>query len=102
MGATDLGLSTIAYTQATVAVNNTTAVDVLQPNAQRQYALFINDSANIIYLMIGATAVASQGIRLNPNGGSYEMAPVYNNLSGLKVSAISAAGTGQNLLVVSG
>lgn len=41
----------------------------------RNYVTFVNDSANNIYLTEGvpASSTASIGIRLNANGGSYEV-----------------------------
>jgi hypothetical protein len=48
--------------------------EVTNANEARKYLLLVNDSASVIYLRLedGAAAV-HQGIRLNANGGSYEM-----------------------------
>ncbi len=46
---------------------------VLAANRKRAYALFVNDSAIVQYLSFGPSAAVNQGIRLNANGGSYEM-----------------------------
>ncbi len=44
---------------------------LLPPNGARTSILFINDSANVIYLSKAGPAVLNRGIRLNPLGGSY-------------------------------
>jgi hypothetical protein len=46
---------------------------VRQANRRRTSALFINDSAQPMYLAKALTAAVNRGIRLNPNGGSYEI-----------------------------
>jgi hypothetical protein len=89
-------ISTITHT----AVNTTTASGAaLAANAKRLYALLVNDSDTDIYIKLGATAVAHQGIRLNANGGSYEL----NQNTGMYTGAINAihAGTGAKVLLVS-
>jgi len=35
--------------------------------------VIVNDSDVVIYLGVGAAAVLNQGIRLNANGGAYEI-----------------------------
>ena len=42
---------------------------VIAANAARRMAVIVNDSANVVYLAIGAPAVLNSGIRLNPLGG---------------------------------
>lgn len=61
----------------------------LAANANRKGATFVNDSVNTIYLGIGANAVVGSGIRLNANGGAYEI-----NGFNLNVQAINAIATG--------
>jgi len=51
----------------------TTSVLVLPANEGRRYASFVNDSLETIYLSLGQEAVIGQGIRLNPEGGWYEI-----------------------------
>ncbi len=46
---------------------------VLAANPNRADADFVNDGDNVIYLARGNAAVLNQGIRLNPNGGSYHI-----------------------------
>jgi hypothetical protein len=73
----------------------------LAANVNRKYARFQNDSANTIYLKIGAAAVLNQGIRLNANGGSYEMSAAIGNLD-LRVVYCITSVAAQNLLVGEG
>lgn len=64
---------------------------VLAANAQRYTATFVNDSDETIYLRLGLTAVASEGIRLNAAGGSYDI-DAGNLYTGI-VTAICASGS---------
>lgn len=81
----------------TVPVVTTTTHVVLQPNRNRSYALLINDSDTIIYIMKGKTAVLNRGIRLNASGGSYEINST--NLYKGEVAAIHA-GVGNKVLLI--
>lgn len=79
-----------------------TSTSVLSANRGRQYALFVNDSSNIIYLRLdGVAATANTGIRLSANGGSYEMSPLQGNLTQTAITAIALTGS-SNLLVTEG
>lgn len=64
---------------------------VLEDNPQRLYALLVNDSDSIAYLSLGVPAVANSGIRLNANGGSYEINTT--NLWQGRIYAISTGAT---------
>lgn len=90
----------ITGTATAVSVGIATGL-ALPANANRKYASFQNDSDTTIYLMISGSAVLNQGIRLNPNGGSYEMSPATGNLDTRAVNAISSAAA-KNLLVREG
>lgn len=96
------GAGTITTLTSTEAAVTNASGAALATNANRKYALFINDSANTIYLMVGATAVANKGIRLNASGGSYEMSPKIGNLSTAAVNAIAGVAGPSNLLVSEG
>jgi hypothetical protein len=74
-------------------------VAALAANTSRRWALFINDSSVVMYLMVGATAVANQGIRLQPGGGAFELSPNNGNLDLSAVNVIAASGSGNVLLV---
>jgi hypothetical protein len=87
-----------AHTVATVGVATGA---VLAANANRKYALIINDSDSTIYLKIGADAVMNQGIRLNANGGSYEMCSANGNLALGVINGISS-GANKNVIVTEG
>lgn len=61
-------------TPANTGVNVTTAsTAILAANSDRLYAIIVNASDTLIYLGIGAAAVAGKGIYLKANGGSYEI-----------------------------
>jgi hypothetical protein len=64
---------------------------VLAANPERRYLILTNDSDSPIYLAIAVAAVLDQGIRLNANGGWYEMLEGQNLHTGA-VYAISNAG----------
>ena len=79
---------------------STSAVTALAANPDRRGALLINDSDVAIYIKLGATAVAAEGLRINANGGSIEFNEVGGpHFTGL-ISAIAASGSGKNLLVM--
>jgi hypothetical protein len=90
--------SAIANTAATIGAATGVA---LAANANRKYALLVNDSDSAIYLNIGAAAALNSGIRLNAQGGSYEMSAAYGNLDTRAINAISS-GAGKILLVTEG
>ena len=99
---TDIGISDAdAYTTpAHTAVNVTTTTGaVLAANANRLYALLVNDSDTVIYIKLGAAAVANQGIRLNADGGNYEMSAMLGNLYTGAINGIHA-GTGNKVLMM--
>jgi hypothetical protein len=74
---------------------------VLATNQGRKYALIVNDSSVVCYLNLGSTAVANEGIRVNANGGSYEMSRNIGNLYTGAINGILVSGTA-TLLVTEG
>jgi hypothetical protein len=73
----------------TTAVNTavsvgTSSTAVIGQNVGRREITIVNDSANTVYLALGATAAMNSGIRLNASGGAYT-----TNLWEGAVSAIS-------------
>lgn len=89
-------VSYLAPTSATVGVATAEAVAA---NGERKYLLLVNDSDSVIYLGVGFDAVLNKGIRLNANGGAFEMLrDVGGNFSMQAVNAIST-GAGKNLTV---
>lgn len=87
-----------AVADTAVLVQVATTV-VLAANPRRADAVFVNDSNTEIYLARGNDAVMNAGIRLNANGGSYEI-----NRNNLFLGAINAIATGgdKNLTVSEG
>lgn len=73
---------------------------VLSSTPSRTYALFVNDSANAIYLNLSSdgTVADDYTVRLNANGGSYEILPE-NMYSGDVFASSSAA---SNLSITEG
>ncbi len=74
---------------------------ILSANANRVYALFVNDSDTTVYLALGAAAVVNTGIRLNALGGNYEMSKKIGNLYTGAVNGISGI-AGKVVLVTEG
>ena len=89
-------IGTVVDGAVTVGAVSTIA---LVANGQRTNAVFVNDSAQVIYLARGNPAVIGDGIRLNPAGGSYEIDDT--NLFRGQINAICALG-GANLCVSEG
>ena len=85
-------------TDTKVAVDTSTTV-VLAANASRKDAVFVNDSNKPIYLARGNDAVLNQGIRLDADGGTYQI-----NRNNLFLGAINAIAEGgaKNLTVSEG
>ena len=79
-------------THSVVTVGSATTV-VLAVNTARKGALFINDSDEVMYLKFGASAVMNQAIRLNANGGSYEMSQELGNNVTSAVNGICTSGS---------
>lgn len=90
--AVQLAQASLTMTHSNFTVTTTSAT-YLATNANRKYARFQNDGATIIYLNFGATAVAGQGIRLEANGGVFEISAANGNLTTGGVRAIVASGT---------
>lgn len=93
--------SLTAITHSVLTVT-TTSQQALAANPDRKYAMLINDSDTVIYIKIGVLAVVGEGIRLNPNGGSYEMSSAIGNLYTGAINAIHVGTGNKNLLVLEG
>jgi len=50
-----------------------TSTQLIAANEGRKYLVLVNDSNEVIYASLGSAAVMNQGIRVNANGGSYEI-----------------------------
>lgn len=93
-------LTPINYTSS-----STSPIRILNANYNRIYALIVNDSDTAMYIYpvnfsststASTTVIAGRGIRLNANGGSYEI-DVNNTYVGEVWLATSTAG--KNVLV---
>jgi len=89
-------VATATPTKISVGSSDT---QILVANASRKFAVFVNDSDEVIYLSLSATAVINEGIRLNAHGGAYEINLM--NLYTGEVAAICSSGT-KNLTVTEG
>lgn len=78
-----------------VATVGTTSLAFLNANPQRNYAILVNDSLQDIWLGFGEAAVSDKGIRLNSEGGNYEI--TWKNLF---VGTISAISKSANVLLI--
>lgn len=87
----------LSYTHTTVSVG-ATSTTVLAASTTRRWLLLVNDSDEVMYIKVGAAAVMNAGIRINANGGSFEMSQDLGNLSSAVIYGICASGT-KNLLV---
>lgn len=90
----------LAIAHTTASMTGTSAA-VLAANQGRKYALIVNDGSTACYLNLGSTAVANEGIRVNANGGSYEMSRGWGNLFTGVINGILNSGTA-TLLVTEG
>ena len=77
---------------STTAVG-TSSVKILSLDPARSYALFTNDSDTAIYLNLSSasTTLDNFAVRLNANGGSYEISANRDNLYSGEVWASSTA-----------
>jgi hypothetical protein len=77
-------------------------VQVLAANSSRKYALIVNDSDTTIYLKLGSAAAVHEGIRINANGGYFEMGAAQGNLYTGAVNAVHDGVGDKTLLVTEG
>ncbi len=89
-----------AFTQA-IGTVGTASSTLLNANANRRYALVTNDSDTAIYLKIGAAAVVGNSIRINANGGCFEID--YGNLMTGTITGITpSTGAFKNVCIFEG
>ena len=97
-GALLVELAEPAAAAVSASVNVTAqGVTVLAANPARKGAVLVNDSDAVIYLKLGTDPATDAAIRLNANGGSYEINAV-NLYTGI-VTAIHAGQGDKRLLV---
>ena len=87
----------VIMAHTTASMTSTTGA-VLAVNQDRKYALIGNDGSVDVYLNLGGTAVAHQGIRVNANGGSYEISREHGNLTPVVINGITVSGTATALV----
>lgn len=75
---------------------------VLSDNPHRRYVCIVNDSNETIYLTLNSEAVLHEGVRLNANGGSYEISQQIGNVYFGSIYAIHAEEGNKRLLVTEG
>lgn len=91
----------ITMTHTVVTVGATTTAALAADTADtRSYVLLVNDSDEAMYIKCGAAAVMNAGIRINANGGSYEMSAAQGNLVHAAINAICASGSKKLLVTV--
>jgi hypothetical protein len=88
----------LAISHASAVAVTTSSTTVLAANPARLYALLVNDSDTTLYLALGDPAVAGRGIRLNAQGGAYEISQLLGNLYTGVITAIHA-GTGSKSIL---
>ena len=94
-----LSKALISTTNTSVSVGSS-STSILVANTSRKTATFVNDSDEVIYLTLGEyDAIMNKGIRLNANGGSYEIN--VTNLYNGAITAICTSGS-KNLCVTEG
>ena len=80
-------IKTLAHTAPTVG---TSSGAVLAANDDRSYVKIINDSDTVIYLKVGVAAVLNEGIRVEANGGAFDMSADLGNLDTRAINGISS------------
>ncbi|WP_269850684.1 hypothetical protein [Methanosarcina horonobensis] len=86
---------TPTHSKATIGTSSTT---VIAANANRKALIIINDGTESMYIKLGASAVMAEGIRINANGGAYELSKELGNLYTGAINGICASGN-MNVLV---
>lgn len=71
----------------------TASTQILAAFADRTYGLIVNDGAVDIYIKLGGTAVAHEGILVKADGGSYEWGHDFGNGYQGVVNGITASGS---------
>ena len=80
-------MSSTASTSTTSVSVGITDTLIVPRNIGRREITIVNDGANTVYLALGRTAVAGNGVRLNANGGSYTTSQWDGEIRGIAVTA---------------
>jgi len=79
----DEKLDCVINTAGGTAVDvGTSSTLIVSAHASTKYVLIVNNSDTVIYIRLGGAAALNQGIRLNPNGGAYEISSTINKYAG--------------------
>lgn len=90
-----------SYTVAAHTVVNVNGnTNIIAANTSRKYLLVINDSDTVIYLTLGGDAAVNSGIRLNANGGNYEMSLQQGSVFTGLINANHGGGAADKLLLI--
>lgn len=92
-------LGTVTHTAVNCAATST---QLVAASSSRRYLLIVNDSDTDIYIKLGATAVAHEGILLKAEGGAFESSPAYDLLFMGAVNGIHAGSGNKVVLVTEG
>lgn len=80
-----------------------TSTAVIAADDSRKYLILINDSDTVMYVSFGAAATLYSGVRINANGGNYEMSAAFgNNFVGAIYAIHESTGNTKRLLVNEG
>lgn len=89
----------VSHSVVNVAITST---QVVAANTSRGFLLIENDSDTSLYCKIGVAAVVNEGIRINSNGGSFEMSRTNRNLDTRAVNCIHGGAGTKTMLVTEG
>lgn len=104
MGWNAQGNPSVSVTHGSVTAASSVSQVALAASSERKWAYFVNDGTTAVYLVIATStgaAAKNTGIRLNANGGTYEMSSAKGNLDIRTVHVITAESTGHVVLVAS-
>jgi len=97
-GGTQTAYSYTVAAHTNINVNGNT--NIIAANTSRKYLLIVNDSDTVIYLVLGGVATVPAGIRLNANGGSYEMSLQQGNVYTGAINANHGGGAVNKVLLL--
>lgn len=81
----------------TRVIVGTVSTVLLAANTSRKYALITNNSGATLYINYGTAAVLNEGMRLNSNGGNFEIN--WSNLCRDQIRGINSAVAGTVLVI---
>ena len=90
------GRLNVASPNVTLSASNptigTSSSVILASNVNAKYRYILNNTAQILWLTFGGTALVNQGLPINP-GGSYEMSSQIGNLDTRAINGVLASGS---------